>query len=59
MARTPLEPVEHWTLSKDERALVSGKRGATTLGFAALLKFYAQYGRRRPQDHPNDPVGEL
>ncbi|MFF5279925.1 hypothetical protein [Streptomyces sp. NPDC000133] len=42
MARTPLdldELVEHWTLLKDEQALVSGKRGATRLGFAVLLKF--------------------
>lgn len=41
-ARTPLgldELVEHWTLFKDEQALVSGKRGATRLGFAVLLKF--------------------
>ncbi|WP_369266021.1 Tn3 family transposase [Streptomyces harbinensis] len=48
MARTPLdldELVEHWTLLKDEQALVSGKRGATRLGFAVLLKFYTQYGR--------------
>ncbi|MFD8368594.1 DUF4158 domain-containing protein [Streptomyces hygroscopicus] len=37
--------VEHWTLLKDEQALVSGKRGATRLGFAVLLKFYTQYGR--------------
>ncbi|OEJ37344.1 hypothetical protein BGK70_03485 [Streptomyces agglomeratus] len=39
------ELVEHWTLLKDEQALVSGKRGATRLGFAVLLKFYTQYGR--------------
>ena len=48
VARTPLdldELVEHWTLLKDEQALVSGKRGATRLGFAVLLKFYTQYGR--------------
>ncbi|MGW3820149.1 DUF4158 domain-containing protein [Streptomyces sp. NPDC005046] len=48
MARTPLdldELVEHWTLLKDEQALVSAKRGATRLGFAVLLKFYTQYGR--------------
>jgi hypothetical protein len=25
--------VEHWTLLKDEQGLVSGKRGATRLGF--------------------------
>ena len=43
MARTPLDLddlVEHWTLLKDEQGLVSGKRGATRLGFAVLLKFY-------------------
>lgn len=48
MARTPLdlcELVEHWTLLRDEHGLVSGKRGATRLGFAVLLKFYTQYGR--------------
>ncbi|MER6314417.1 Tn3 family transposase [Streptomyces sp. NPDC001581] len=48
MARTPLdldELVEHWTLLKDEQGLVSGKRGATRLGFAVLLKFYTQHGR--------------
>ncbi|MFM9809061.1 DUF4158 domain-containing protein [Streptomyces scabiei] len=48
MARTPLdldELVQHWTLLKDEQVLVSGKRGATRLGFAVLLKFYTQYGR--------------
>ena len=48
MARTPLDLddlVEHWTLLKDEQALVSGKRGATRLGFAVLLKFYTQPGR--------------
>ncbi|MGW0390621.1 DUF4158 domain-containing protein [Streptomyces sp. NPDC003042] len=39
------ELVEHWTLLKDEQGLVSGKRGATRLGFAVLLKFYTQYGR--------------
>lgn len=39
------ELVEHWTLLKDEQSLVSGKRGATRLGFAVLLKFYTQYGR--------------
>jgi hypothetical protein len=39
------ELVEHWALLKDERVLVSGKRGATRLGFAVLLKFYTQHGR--------------
>jgi DNA-binding CsgD family transcriptional regulator len=32
----------HWTLLKDERELIAGKRGATRLGFALLLKFYAR-----------------
>jgi len=39
------ELVEHWTLLDDERELVTGKRGPTRLGFALLLKFYAQAGR--------------
>ncbi len=37
--------VDHWTLLKDERELVAGKRGPTRLGFALLLKFYARAGR--------------
>ncbi|MFF4214736.1 DUF4158 domain-containing protein [Streptomyces nondiastaticus] len=48
MARTPLDLddlVEHWRLLKGEQGLVAGKRGATRLGFAVLLKFYTQYGR--------------
>ncbi|NBM15334.1 DUF4158 domain-containing protein [Streptomyces sp. GC420] len=61
MARTPLdldELVEHWTLLKDEQALVSGKRGATRLGFAVLLKFYTQYGRfpRNRAELPGEAV---
>ncbi|MDX2524732.1 Tn3 family transposase [Streptomyces europaeiscabiei] len=61
MARTPLdldELVEHWTLLKDEQALVSGKRGATRLGFAVLLKFYTQYGRfpRNRTELPGEAV---
>ena len=39
------ELVEHWTLLGDEHDLVAGKRGATRLGFALLLKFYGQRGR--------------
>ncbi|MEV8638354.1 DUF4158 domain-containing protein [Streptosporangium sp. NPDC051023] len=48
MERAPLgidDLVEHWTVLEDERDLVSGKRGATRLGFALLLKFYTQHGR--------------
>ncbi|MDQ6782744.1 MAG: hypothetical protein M3063_04745 [Actinomycetota bacterium] len=36
--------VEHWTVLPDERDLVAGKRGATRLGFALLLKFYTNRG---------------
>ena len=39
------ELVGHWTLLKDERELVAGKRGPTRLGSALLLKFYARAGR--------------
>lgn len=38
--------VEHWTLVPAEKDLLAGKHeGATTLGFALLLKFYGRYGR--------------
>jgi hypothetical protein len=39
------ELVEHWTLLEDERELAGRKRGATRLGFALLLRFYARAGR--------------
>ncbi len=39
------EIVERWTLLEDEQELVAGKRGATRLGFALLLKFYSFRGR--------------
>jgi hypothetical protein len=39
------ELVEHWTLLDDEQDLVAGKRGATRLGFALVLKFHVRYGR--------------
>ncbi|HVB46112.1 MAG TPA: DUF4158 domain-containing protein [Streptosporangiaceae bacterium] len=48
MDRMPLgldELVEHWTVMDDERDLIGGKRGATRLGFALLLKFYTRHGR--------------
>ncbi|MEW2141178.1 hypothetical protein AB0892_32080, partial [Streptomyces sp. NPDC005409] len=54
MARTPSdldELVEHWTLLKDEQVLVSGKRGATRLGFAVLLKLL--------ESHPQKGTGVL
>jgi TnpA family transposase len=39
------ELVEHWTLLDGDRELVAGKRGATRLAFALMLKFYARHGR--------------
>ena len=37
--------IDQWTLVGDELGLVSGKRGATRLGFALLLRFYIERGR--------------
>jgi len=37
--------VVDWTLVGDEWQLVAGKRGASRLGFAVLLKFYGLHGR--------------
>ncbi len=51
------ELVEHWTVLPDERDLVAGKRGATRLGFALLLKFYTNHGSF-PQDRDGFP-GEV
>jgi len=48
VGRSPVEVdelVEHWTVLEDEQQLVAGKRGATKLGFALLLKFYTRSGR--------------
>src|SRR5215211_4892211 len=39
------ELVERWTLLGGEQDLVAGKRGATRLRFALLLKFYSFRGR--------------
>jgi Domain of unknown function (DUF4158) len=39
------ELIDRWTLGDAERELVSGKRGATRLGFALLLRFYTERGR--------------
>ena len=36
---------EVWTLGPDEHALLAGKRGATRLGFAVTLRFFAREGR--------------
>ncbi len=45
------ELVEHWTVLDEERDLIAGKRGATRLGFAILLKFHRggdQVSRKGP-----------
>jgi TnpA family transposase len=39
------ELIGNWTLVGDELKLLSGRRGATKLGFAVLLRFYAVHGR--------------
>jgi uncharacterized protein DUF4158 len=39
------ELIDRWTLVGDEQDLVAGKRGATRLGFALLLRFYTERGR--------------
>ena len=39
------ELIGNWTLVGDELEQLSGRRGATKLGFALLLRFYAVYGR--------------
>ncbi|KPN46763.1 DUF4158 domain-containing protein [Mycobacterium intracellulare] len=37
--------IDCWTLVGDELELVAGKRGATKLGFALLLRYYTERGR--------------
>jgi len=39
------ELIEFWTLLDEDRVLLAGRRGATALGFAVLLKHYSRYGR--------------
>jgi hypothetical protein len=39
------ELIEFWSLLDDDRPLLAGKRGATALGFAVLLKHYTRLGR--------------
>jgi Domain of unknown function (DUF4158) len=60
MSAEPLdldELVEHWTLLDGDRELVAGKRGATRLAFAMMLKFYNRYGRF--PDGEGDLPGEV
>ena len=53
------ELIDRWTLVDDELALVAGKRGATRLGFALLLRFYTEQGRfpRGRSEIPDSAVG--
>jgi len=39
------ELIEFWTLLDEDRLLLAGRRGATALGFAVLLKYYSRHGR--------------
>lgn len=62
MGRQPVDMdqlVEHWTVLDDEQDLVTGKRGATKLGFSLLLKYYTRYGRfpRGRAEFPDEVVG--
>jgi len=52
------ELVERWMILDEERDLIAGKRDATRLGFAILLKFYTQHGRfpRGRSELPDDVV---
>src|ERR1051326_4555333 len=54
MAVDMAELVEHWTVLDEEQHLIAGKRGATRLGFALLLKFYTRHGRF-PRDRSEFP----
>ena len=39
------ELIEFCTLLDEDRVLLAGRRGATALGFAVLLKYYSRHGR--------------
>lgn len=53
------ELVEFWTLLDEDRGLLAGKRGATALGCALLLKYYSRHGRfpRNRADLPEQVIG--
>jgi hypothetical protein len=53
------ELIEFWTLLDEDRVLLAGRRGATALGFAVLLKHYSRYGRfpRGRSDVADEVVG--
>ncbi|MFG1703473.1 DUF4158 domain-containing protein [Nonomuraea sp. M3C6] len=50
--------IGNWTLVGDELDQLSGRRGATKLGFALLLRFYAVHGRfpTGPSEIPDQAV---
>ena len=52
------EMIEFWTLLDEDRALLAGKRGATALGFAVLLKHYSRHGQfpRGRSEVPDDVI---
>ncbi len=52
------ELIEFWTLLDEDRVLLAGRRGATALGFAVLLKYYSCHGRfpRGRSDTADDVV---
>lgn len=55
---TRKELEESWTLGPDEYAPLSGKRGTTRLGFAIMLRFFAQYGRFPAPEEINEDAVE-
>src|SRR5664279_276616 len=52
------EMIEFWTLLDEDRALLAGKRGATALGFAVLLKHDSRHGQfpRGRSEVPDDVI---
>jgi len=55
---TEEELIGRWTLFPDELALVEGKTGYTRLGFAVMLRFFAEEGRF-PRDKHEVPAEVL
>lgn len=53
--------IERWTISPDELPLLKANAGATRLGFAVLLRFFAGEGRfpDREAEVPGEVVSYL
>ena len=47
------ELVEFWTLLDEDRELLGGNRGASSLGFALLLKHYKRIKHAAGADQPS------